>query len=119
MVSHTNRVFIETYDLKACIRQGVYPDCNSLLDEYIDYAHEAALMANTSSERVRILIDCAYLLLNTAKDHRVANHWRQQCIDKIYRPQLAAQRYALVTEDDRQIRMFQYQYTRLLPQLFN
>ncbi|MEG3766858.1 hypothetical protein [Alteromonas sp. 14N.309.X.WAT.G.H12] len=119
MLSHTNRVLNVIYDLKACIRQGVYSDYNRLLDEYIDYAQEAALMANTSSEKVRILIDCAYLLLDTAKDHRVANHWRQQCIDKIYRPLLTAQRYALVTEDDRYIRMFQYQYTRLLPQFFN
>ena len=94
MTQHIAKALVTSANLKQQIRTACHPDDPQLLKRYINLALDSANTAGASSEKIRILLECAALLLETACDQKVVLSWRYQCLDQIYRPLLAAENQA-------------------------
>ena len=105
-------------NLQQQIRTGCSPDDPELLQHYINLALDSANTAGASSEKIRILLDCAALLLETACDHQVALNWRHLCLDQIYRPLLRAEKTSTTASDHYRVRQFSLQFRLLTPTFF-
>lgn len=105
-------------NLQQQIRTGCSPDDPDLLQHYINLALDSADTAEASSEKIRILLDCASLLLETACDPKVAHNWRHLCLDQIYRPLLTAEKQSTTASDHFRVRQFSLQFRLLTPTFF-
>lgn len=119
MTQHIAKALVTSANLKQQIRTACHPDDPQLLKRYINLALDSANTAGASSEKIRILLDCAALLLETACDQKVVLSWRYQCLDQIYRPLLAAEKQSITAGDHHRVRQFSHLFTHLTPTFFN
>lgn len=97
--------------LERLIRRGALPEHPALVDELfaLDSAHRGCPVP---AQRAR-LIRQFELLFETIADTQVAGHWRELCLDQIFRPAYALQRLA---DDETSRREAKALFTRLLTQ---
>lgn len=93
--------------LEQHIRWGTEPDSPALIDCYFNHIHNIRAATLGSAQQVQLYLQTARLLLDTICDCCVAEHWRRQCLNVIYRPLFAAKRHAIMSSDLQQIRHFQ------------
>lgn len=118
MARHIVEKLVELADVKQQVRSGRLPDDPESLQCYINLALCSAESVEASSEKIRILLNCATVLLDAACNNAVALHWRIQCLDLIYRPLLAAEKLSVTANDNLRVRRFKHRFVQLTPTFF-
>lgn len=95
---------LEFARLEAAVRYGEQPDNPPLLNGYLTMSERIATDLLGSSGVRKLHLRVARVLLDTLCDTCVPRHWRCLCLDHIYRPLAAAERFVQTEVDKRQLR---------------
>lgn len=104
---------IEFFRIESAVRYGQQPDNPNVLSTYL------AMSSRISSKQTNRLVKRAVhfrvagTLLDTVCDTYVARHWRDLCLDNIYKPIFAAEQLAISEKEKHQVRRFQHELNTL------
>lgn len=97
------------------IRNGTCADNPIVITRYLDSIESTAELIFCERERVALYLNTTQILLDTICDTLIPMHWRQMCLDQIYRPLLNAERLISHPEDRVKFARLQVEMHTLVP----
>jgi hypothetical protein len=104
---------LKYYELEHIIRHGKQPDNPILLNMYLEMTHNKVQKKLANQCKRNVLVRALRTLLDTICDTYVAYHWRQVCLDNIYKPQLSLDRLCNSEQNRIDNLRFRYELTAL------
>ena len=107
-----HRPSIDVQPLESAVRYGLFPDQPQVLWDYLSISNEVA-QSQPEHDRHAIHLRVFRTLMDAICDSCVAQHWRYQCLDQIYRPLAKISRLAKSQQQTRQARRLYHEMTTL------
>ena len=101
------------FNLESAVRYAQQPDDPCLVSRYLESATKLAQAETSAGEKRRVFYRVLRTLLDTICDTYLPKHWRDICLDQVYRPLSALDRLADSNKEQDKIRLFRYELRTL------